>query len=236
MGSTDTINEDSFKAENDDGRIDAFLGQTATDNWVDRLQNSLNISDKVNSQDTYHASNVPGVDSQLLDSKQPNTTTGLYNNAFGAPMLGEHCEPYALPAKASADSFVGAYFTTVHSSFPIISRVEFFEKYENFFVFSRPGKASETAFVPILHIVLAIGASHAYATQAPWAQHERTHLLDFAKAKATVLEAHILQATRYEQVQLCGLGALYYLVTYEVNKSVSPFLMSLRRPCHDGSR
>ncbi|KAL9003374.1 MAG: hypothetical protein Q9188_003747 [Gyalolechia gomerana] len=214
MGSTDNINEETFRAENGDGRIEAFLGQTATDNWVDRLQNSLNIADSDNPRDIDHSSNVPEMDSQLPDGKQPSAATELSNSILGAPLFGEHFEPYELPTKASADSFVGTYFTTVHPSFPIISRAGFLQNYEDFFAFSRP----DSTFVPILHLVLAIGAFHAYATQVPWVREERTHLLDFAKVKAAVLDAHVLQATAYEQVQLCGLGALYYLVMYEVNK------------------
>ncbi|KAL8941357.1 MAG: hypothetical protein Q9216_002296 [Gyalolechia sp. 2 TL-2023] len=218
MGSTDNINEETFKADAGDGRIDAFLGQTATDNWVDRLQNRLNISDKEDPQDVDHSSKVPGVDSRLLDSKHPSAATGLSSSTLDAPTFGDQFEPYELPEKAGADSFVGAYFTTVHPSFPIISRAGFLQNYEDFFAFSRPRKPYESAFVPILHLVLAIGAFHVYATQAPWVRDERTRLLNFARAKATVLEAHILQATAYEQVQLCGLGALYYLVMYKVNK------------------
>ncbi|KAL8938137.1 MAG: hypothetical protein Q9211_003347 [Gyalolechia sp. 1 TL-2023] len=220
MGSTDNINEETFTfgTETGDGRIDAFLGQTATDNWVDRLQNSLNISDRDNPRDRDHSSKVPEVDSQPLGSKHPSALTGLRNSILGAPMFGEQFEPYELPVKASADSFVGVYFTTVHPSFPIVSRAGFLQNYEDFFTFPRPGKASDPGFVPILHLVLAIGALHAYATQAPWFRDERTYLWNFARVKATVLEAHVLEATAYEQVQLCGLGALYHLIKYEVNK------------------
>lgn len=73
-------------------------------------------------------------------------------------------------------------------------------------------------FVPMLHIVLAIGAIHAYVTHAPWVGDERSRLLGFARAKGTILDACILGASAYEQVQLCGLGGLYLLIMYDINK------------------
>ncbi|KAL8838748.1 MAG: hypothetical protein Q9170_001997 [Blastenia crenularia] len=218
MGSTDHINEESFRAETGDGRIDAFLGQTATDNWVDRLQENLNISDRDIPRAKHRSSNISKVEPDLLDGNYLGATAGLKSSSVGGSTFGEHFEPYELPLKASADSFVDAYFTTIHPSFPIISRAEFLRSYEEFFALPRSGDSPGSTFVPMLHLVLAIGAIHAYISQAPWVQDEGLRLLNFARVKATVLETHALQATAYEQVQLCGLGGLYHLVMYEVNK------------------
>lgn len=218
MGSTDHFNEDSYKAETGAGRIDAFLGQTATDNWVDRLQNNLNISDQDDPQVEDRSFNVGRTGSYNFGGRNQNATPMFDSGIMEASMFGEHSEPYELPMKASADSFVGTYFSTVHPSFPIISRAEFLRNYKEFFDSSTPVKPSDSAFMPMLHLVLAIGAIHAYVTQAPWAGDERSSLWIFARAKATVLDTYVLRAQALEQVQLCGLGGLYYLITYEVNK------------------
>lgn len=222
MGSTDHFTEEAFAPEGaGDGRINAFLGQTATDNWVDRLKDNLNISEinESNGEDRIPAH--PEAYSQRRHGKASSTTAGRGMASTGTSMFGEHFQPYELPLKASADSFVGTYFTTVHPSFPIISRAEFLRNYETFYSFPRPGQSSSSTgstFVPMLHLVLAIGAVHAYVTEAPWAKDERFRLLSFARAKAAVLDASIFQATAYEQAQLCGLGGLYLLITYEINK------------------
>lgn len=219
MGSTDHFNEESFAAEAaGDGRIHAFLGQTATDNWVERLKNNLNISEIDESKGEDRIPVHPEAYSHTRHSKDAHANAGMSMTSVGRSMFGEHFEPYELPLKASADSFVGAYFSTVHPSFPIISRAEFLRNYEKFFTFPRPGQSSSSTFVPMLHLVLAIGAVHTYVTQASWAKDERFRLLSFAKAKATVLDVSIFQATAYEQVQLCGLGGLYLLITYEINR------------------
>lgn len=224
MGSTDHFNEEAFAPDGaGDERINAFLGQTATDNWVDRLKDNLNISEinESNGEDRIPAH--PEAYSQRRHVKASSTTSGrgMAGAGTGTSMFGEHFQPYELPLKTSADSFVDTYFTTVHPSFPIISRAEFLRNYETFYSFPRPGQSSSSGgstFVPMLHLVLAIGAVHAYVTEAPWAKDERFRLLSFARAKAAVLDASIFQATAYEQAQLCGLGGLYLLITYEINK------------------
>ncbi|KAL8718912.1 MAG: hypothetical protein Q9225_004015 [Loekoesia sp. 1 TL-2023] len=218
MGSTDHFNEESYKAETGAGRIDAFLGQTATDNWVDRLQNNLNISDQDDPQDEDRSFNVGLTGSYNFGGSSQTVTPMLNSGPLEEPAFGEHSEPYELPMKASADSFVATYFSTVHPSFPIISRAEFLRNYEEFFASSIPVKPSDSAFMPMLHLVLAIGAIHAYVTRAPWVRDERSYLWNFARAKAIVLDTYVLRAKALEQVQLCGLGGLYYLITYEVNK------------------
>ena len=218
MGSTDNFNEESLKAETGDGRIDAFLGQTATDNWVDRLENSLNIIDRDEPRKEDRSSNVGGAGSHNVGRSILSAATGFHTGTREAPTLEAQWEPYELPVKASADLFVGAYFSTAHPSFPILSRILFLREYENFFASSTSVQASDSTFMPILHLVLAIGAIHLYITQTPWALGDRSYLWNFAKAKAAVLDAYTLQVKELEQVQLCGLGGLYYLIMYEINK------------------
>ncbi|KAL8758562.1 MAG: hypothetical protein Q9199_001370 [Rusavskia elegans] len=218
MGSTDHLNEEIFAGEHGTERIHSFLGQTASDTWVERIKHNLKLSD-ADEPRTGH--DPTGDDSPRRQNKQvPTTTTDLNpTSPIRASMFQEHVEPYELPTKASADSFVDAYFATVHPVFPIVSRSHFLWNYEAFFASTENGRWSTSMFVPMLHIVLAIGAVHAYVTHAPWVRDERSRLLRFARAKATILDACILGASAYEQVQLCGLGGLYMLIMYDINKA-----------------
>ncbi|KAL9581774.1 MAG: hypothetical protein Q9212_003691 [Teloschistes hypoglaucus] len=219
MGSTDHLNEDFFACETGPGRIDSFLGQSATDNWVKRLEDSLKISTTAEEASGLKPQSAPNSTRprDQGDSGRPNVpeVDGLRNRSF---MFVEHSNPYQLPPKWNADTFVNAYFTTVHPTFPILRRAQFLQSYEQFYSSTDSNKASSPAFA-MLHIVLAIGAIHAFVTQVPWARKERYHLLNFALAKATIIDANMLSATAYEQVQLCGLGGLYFLMTYEINRS-----------------
>lgn len=218
MGSTDHFNEDTFAPDtNSDGRINSFLGQTATDNWVERLKNNLKISDTDESNSLDHESYGNQMCSQSHSGNFPNATRGLNAPHLGPAVFAEHLEPYELPSKANADLFVTAYFSTIHPSFPILSRARFLKDYEQSFSFMNPSKLSDGALAT-LHLVLALGAIHTYIMEAPWANEEKSHLLNFAMAKATVLDASIFRVLGYDQVQLCGLGGLYYLIMYDVNK------------------
>ncbi|KAL8806378.1 MAG: hypothetical protein Q9182_001408 [Xanthomendoza sp. 2 TL-2023] len=218
MGSTDHLDEASFAAKTEDGRIDAFLGQSATDNWVDRLDKNLKVSE---------TDDETGLDYLLVNhnlrpqrsSGNPVRTAGggLDDPEAGANFFAENIDPYGMPPKASADSFVNAYFTTVHPSFPILSRAHFLGTYEHYYTFGYLNGSSTPSLV-LIHLVLAIGAMHTYATQASATREDKYRLLRFAKSKTTILDASVFEASTYEQVQLCGLGGLYLFMVNEINK------------------
>ncbi|KAI4198238.1 MAG: hypothetical protein LQ350_005400 [Teloschistes chrysophthalmus] len=174
MGSTDHLNEDFFACESGPGRIDSFLGQSATDNWVRRLEDSLAIStaeEEASGLKPQSALNSMRPRSQG-DSGRPNVpeVDGFRNRSS---MFVDHSNPYQLPPKLNADTFVNAYFTTVHPTFPILNRAQFLQSYEHFYSCTDSNEASNSAFA-MLHIVLAIGAIHTFATQVPWARRERS--------------------------------------------------------------
>ncbi|KAL9018251.1 MAG: hypothetical protein Q9185_004417 [Variospora sp. 1 TL-2023] len=220
MGSTDHYNEDRSVAEGGgDGHINAFLGQAATDNWVERLTSNLDISESNGPEGDDGGPDLRDAVPYKPHSKANSATTGPSPSDGGTSTFGDHYEPYGLPVKSTADSFVNIYFSTVHPCFPMVSRAEFLRNYETFFASPTSSSASRSTFVPMLHLVLAIGAVHTHLTQASWAKEERSRLWGFAKAKAVVLDASIFHATAYEQVQLCGLGGLYYLVMSEINQA-----------------
>ena len=217
MGSTDHINEESFAEETGKERSHSFFGQTASDTWVERIKHNLKISDadepgKGNDPTGDHSPPRPD---ELISRP---TTDPNPNSPTRASMVHEHIDPYELPTRTSADFFVAAFFAAVHPVFPIFSRDQFLWNYETFFDSTESGKWSTSMFVPMLHVVLAIGAVHAYVTHAAWVGDQRSHLLKYARAKANILDACILGASAYEQVQLCGLGGLYMFIMDDINR------------------
>ncbi|KAL8654983.1 MAG: hypothetical protein Q9226_003219 [Calogaya cf. arnoldii] len=217
MGSTDHLNEESFAGETGKERIHSFLGQTASDTWVERIKQNLKISDDDEPKDG-HGSGGGHSPGRQNEQTRSTATDPNPESPTRASMFQEHVEPYELPPKASTDSLVAAYFAAVHPVFPIVSRSQFMGNYETFFASRESGGWSTSMFVPMLHIVLAVGAVHAYMTHARWVRDERSHLLSFAKAKVSILDTCILRASAYEQIQLCGLGGLYMLIMYDINK------------------
>ncbi|KAL9636010.1 MAG: hypothetical protein Q9204_002410 [Flavoplaca sp. TL-2023a] len=218
MGSTDHLNEESFAEETGNERIHSFLGQTASDTWVERIKHNLKISDA----DEPENGNDPTGDhspprpNELIS--RPAIDPDL-TSSTRASMVPEDIDPYELPTRSSADFFVAAFFAAVHPVFPIFSRDQFLWNYETFFDSTESGRWSTSAFVPTLHVVLAIGAVHTYVTNAGWFGDERSRLLRFARAKASILDACILGASAYEQVQLCGIGGLYMFIMNDINRA-----------------
>ncbi|KAL8970198.1 MAG: hypothetical protein Q9183_001631 [Haloplaca sp. 2 TL-2023] len=230
MGSTDHVNESprglilktlltqgNYAAHTaDDGRINAFLGQTATDNWVERLKDNLKISetDELSGLHPLSYGTEPHSKSHGLDFS--DATGGRNAPNLGPSMFAEHFEPLEMPSKMNGDVFVNAYFSTIHPCFPILSQSRFLKDYE-FFTSGDSSKLSESTLA-MLHLVFALGAIHTYASEMPQAREEKSHLLSFAVAKAAVLDSSVFRSTTYEQVQLCGLGGLYQLILHDVNK------------------
>jgi hypothetical protein len=57
--------------------------------------------------------------------------------------------------------------------------------------------------------------------RADWAGDERDHLLYFARARALGVETGVLNEIIYhEQVQIFGLGGMYFMVSNQINRHV----------------
>ena len=198
------------------GRTNAFFGQTATDNWVERLKDNLRISetDDLSGLHPLSYGTEPQSKSPSLDFS--DATGGRNAPNLGPSMFAEHFEPLEMPSKMNADVFVNAYFSTIHPCFPILSQSQFLKDYESFYS-ANASRLSEPT-IAMLHLVFALGAIHTYTSEMPLAREEKSHFLSFAVAKAAVLDASVFRSTTYEQVQLCGLGGLYQLILYDVNK------------------
>ncbi|KAL8800133.1 MAG: hypothetical protein Q9200_007344 [Gallowayella weberi] len=218
MGSTDHIDEAEFASETEIGRIDAFLGQTATDNWVDRLDKNLKVSDTDEETGLDYLLVNHNLRPQGYSGKPASSIYGdLDDPEASANFFPENIDPYGMPPKASADTLVNVYFATVHPCFPILSRAHFLRIYERYYTSGHFHRSSNPSVV-LIHLVLAIGAMHTYATQASVIGEDKYCLLRFAKSKTTILDSSVFQASTHEQVQLCALGGLYLLVMYEINK------------------
>ncbi|KAL8870206.1 MAG: hypothetical protein Q9174_003698, partial [Haloplaca sp. 1 TL-2023] len=200
MGSTDHLNEGNYAAHTArGGRTKAFLGQTATDNWVERLKDNLRISetDELSGLHPLSYGTEPQSKSHSLDFS--DATGGGNAPNLGPSMFAEHFEPFEMPSKMNADVFVNAYFSTIHPCFPILSQNQVLKDYESF-----AGADSRILSEPVLamlHLVFALGAIHTYMAEMPQAREEKSHLLSFAVAKAAVLDANVLRSTTYEQAQ-----------------------------------
>ena len=142
-----------------------------------------------------------------------------YAEDMDAAVVGHQIDPFSLPVKATADALVNAYFSTIHTSFPILHKMEFMNQYDQLYNIMDPEGLEQRTFLAKLQLVFAIAAVHAHLIQADWAGDARDHMLDFSQARVLAVDAGIFNDDCYlRQVQVFGLGGMYLLVTNQLNR------------------
>ena len=134
-------------------------------------------------------------------------------------VVGHQIDPFALPIKSTADSLVNAYFSTIHTSFPILHKFAFMNLYDQLYSTKDFEGFEQRIFLAKLQLVFAIAAIHAHLIEADWAGDARDHILYSSRARMLAVDSGILNETGYvSQVQVFGLGGMYLLVTNQLNR------------------
>ncbi len=212
MGSTGHAHEEQFKGAKSGRKLQAFVGQSSEEKWIQRLEEEL--------------PDPPSDEWRFLRSHN----TASANDGSSSPQsdhygedvdaaIGDEIDPYGLPIRMIADRLVELFFATIYPSFPIINKAYFFNRYDECFPTAQMNECGDQTFLVMLQLILAIGAVHAHIIRAEWAGDERDHLLYFARARALGLETGLLEESVYhEQVQIFGLGGMYLMVTNQTNR------------------
>lgn len=216
VGSPDNANEEDFQEVDDGKKSQAFIGQASEEKWLQRLELELSGS---NPGDRKHKLPTVGPASARSVQKIDSTESFPYSEDLDSSVVGNQIDPYGLPVKATADALVNVYFVTVHPTFPIIDQTSFFQQYEDHFSLEENESFKDRTFFAILQLVFAIGAVHAHRTGAEWAGDDRDHLLYFARARILGVEMGVLNdLVYYGQVQVFGLGGMYFTVIHQINR------------------
>ena len=130
--------------------------------------------------------------------------------------LPNDVDDYEIPSKPIADAFIDAYFSTVHSSFPLLAKLRFIAKYNRLYtVYEQPVSRRWRA---MLNLVFAIGAKYSVLTRAGWCG-DQAHLIYFARARSLSLDHGALwQTGDLEQVQVLSLAVLYLVISNHTNR------------------
>jgi hypothetical protein len=128
----------------------------------------------------------------------------------------QNVNPYELPPRLIADAFVEAYFTTVHSTFPLLAKGSFLAQVHKIYEpYARPVSKRWRA---ILNLVFAIGAKYSVLTRAHWCE-EADHLVFFSRARMLGLDYGALwEMGDIEQVQMLSLAAFYLIASNHLNR------------------
>ena len=208
MGPTDQVDQDDyFLGQSSPHHAPAFLGQSSETRWTERLQRELLPKQEVK------------MSKAQIRNQSLSQTLGPFGEDMDIAVVGHQIDPFSLPVKSTANSLVNAYFSTIHTSFPILDKMEFMNQYDQLYSTMDPEGFENRTFMTKLQLVFAIAAVHAHLVQAGWTGDVRDHMLYFSQARVLAIDTGIFNDECYiSQVQVFGLGGMYLLATNQLNR------------------
>ena len=207
MGPTDCVNRDDHLQQPSTNNSPAFAGNSSETKWTERLNHELLPKQEAR---------ISKIQNRYQDFfPKPQS----YGEDTDTAVVGHQIDPFSLPVKSTADSLLNAYFSTIHTSFPILNKKAFINQYDQLYSTMDPEGLEERTFLAKLQLVFAIAAVHAHLVQADWAGDARDHMLYSSQARVLSVDLGILNDDCYlSQVQIFGLGGMYLLVTNQLNR------------------
>jgi hypothetical protein len=142
----------------------------------------------------------------------------LHHQDFGS--YAEHVDTSALPPWSLAVQLTESYFSTVHTSFPIIIKERFMSEMERFWV-QRPADIPYDPWRASLNLVFAIGALYYQRADIELENlSSRDHVLFFLRARLLTLEPPAMVGRLdLTTIQMVGLQGIYFACSHQVNRA-----------------
>lgn len=123
-----------------------------------------------------------------------------------------------LPPRSIADYLVHIYFTTIHSSFPILCQSQFMTDYRIYWQ-TRSAPNGSIFWISILNIVFAIGALYAHYIQSPYRGLDTDHFVYLLRSRELSQNLmHMLDLPTIECIQLLAVSGVYFIASYQINR------------------
>jgi hypothetical protein len=206
-GSLDVINEDTNRDEHT--RAAGFMGKSSAVTWVQRAKKAA----------THDLEDERRVRRSTGTAAHGSFTDSTYHAEPGdiPTIQAEEVNALEWPPAAVARALVDSYFDKVHVSFPILSKNDFYKKFETF---PKDQLSTEDqSWLAVANIVFAIGAKFAHLTNADYRGDYRDHLVYYARASALGMDQRTLNQDPELQHTAClGVLGLYLLATDRLNR------------------
>ena len=233
VGSTSSLDRITQDFDRDEETANAgYFGKTSDVAWIERVRKeTLTKDDSGTDTSPVTEQAAASSTSRMQDAASDRRQLGVsplgkgrdhrpstYHLEGSNLKIPGQLDEYAMPLKPVTDVLVDAYFNTIHSSFPLLSKSRFLDMYDQCFAayvipLSRRRRA-------MLNLVFAIGAKYSVLNRAGWCD-DRDHLLFFSRARSLSLDNGALwEVGDLEQVQVMGLGVLYLTMANHVNRYV----------------
>jgi hypothetical protein len=206
-GSLDVINGDTNRDAS--ARAVGFLGKSSAVTWVQRAKKTA----------THDLEDERRVRRSTGTAANGSFTDSAYHAEPGdIPIISaDEVNPLEWPPPTVAKALVDSYFTHVHGSFPILSKNDFYKKFDTF-----PKDQISTedqCWLSVANMVFAISAKFAHLTNADFRGDDRDHLIYYARARALGMDYRTVnQDPELQHTSCLGVLGLYLLATDELNK------------------
>jgi hypothetical protein len=210
MGSTGSLDVINVDIDRDDARATGHIGKSSSVAWAKRTAEECS--------QTIHQETAVG-------RHDLGFTLASYHteDADVEYVDTSNVDPYGWPDPKHADRLVGSYFEHVHNTLPIIEKVSFMTKYDNFIKGSSNLALEDSIWLATVNIVFAISSVYFDLCKDPDRGSHQDHLIYCARAKMLCLDQGVLyQDARISTTSALGLLSLYFITTNRLNRSVKP--------------
>lgn len=206
-GLLDVINEDTNRDEHT--RAAGFMGKSSAVTWLQRAKKTA--AHDLDDERRVRRSTGPDANRSFTDS--------TYHAELGDIPTANPDEVNALdwPPPTVAKALVDSYFNQVHVSFPILSKNDFYTKFDTF---PKDQISTEDQYwLSVANMVFAIGAKFSHLTNAEFRGDNRDHLVYYARARALGMDQRTLnQDPELQHTSCLGVLGLYLLATDQLNR------------------
>ena len=232
-GSTGALDRTDEDFTREQARQTGFMGKNSDVTWLQRLRQQTKYGDeKGDAQGSERQRRLADMSASSLTSKRPvgDTQSPLSEADQGFTVQDSNyhlddmsiftydtVDAYEVPIPEIANHLFNAYMHRVHSSFPVVGRMNLTSQFQRFIsgTVQRPPKK----WLAILNLVFAIGAKYAHLINADWKGDERDHLIYFTRARMLSMTCEtIFLAPDLQTIQILGLMSFYLLTNSQVNR------------------
>lgn len=200
------------------------MGKNSELTWMQRLKKETSFNSDVNDKvvptlQTDEEGNSMSPRSDVLATDMTPVNESTYHCDDLTILIPERVDPNEVPPRQIADALFQMYLDSVHSSFPIIGKLNFVNQYQRFL--DTPNIVTGDSWKAILNLIFAIGAKYSHLVQAEWRGDERDHLIYFTRARMLGFNADsVLGHSDLQMVQITGLMSFYLTAINQINRCV----------------
>ncbi|KIX06227.1 uncharacterized protein Z518_04202 [Rhinocladiella mackenziei CBS 650.93] len=233
-GSTGALDRTDEDFTREQAKATGFMGKNSEVTWLQRLREENKYGDhprddqgddgqqkvSIASASSFTATFPVGDPQISLAEADEGSTVNDSNYHLDDMSIStfEAVDPYEMPTPEAANNLFYAYMERVHSSFPVVGRLNLTRQFGRFVggtVQRPPGK-----WLAIINLIFAIGAKYSHLINAEWKGDERDHLIYFTRARLLSMNSETMfQHPDLQQIQILGLMSFYLLCIGQVNRA-----------------